>query len=157
MKSNLIGKLALVLWGLTIAILGWLFVFGQTAPGGTDSREIIRLAPAERDLVLKEMRGLLVATHGILEGLSTGDPDRVSREARAAGMAAAADVNPALMAKLPLAFKSLGMSVHADMDEISRAAASGEPSSQLLGKMAATLSKCVSCHATWQLHQDTQN
>lgn len=46
-------------------------------------------------------------------------------------MASAADVNPALMAKLPLPFKSLGMSVHHDMDDLAKAATEGKPAAEL--------------------------
>ena len=66
-------------------------------------------------------------------------------------MAAAADVNPLLMAKLPLAFKTLGMSVHRDMDEIANAAEGGKPASELLKMTSKTLAKCVACHASWQI------
>jgi hypothetical protein len=102
MKSSVIGRLALVLWVVTMVALAWFFIFGQTAGSGTDGRTIIRLQPAERDLVLKEMRSLLSATHGILQGISEQDLRQVSKEAHAVGMAAAADVNPALMANCRL-------------------------------------------------------
>lgn len=156
MKSNKFallsaGRLALVLWILTALVAGWLFVFGQTSTGGAGQRTTIRLQPAERELVLQEMRGLLAGTQGIIDGISREDWLRVTQSAQMAGMAAAADVNPALMAKLPLSFKSLGMSVHGDMDAIARAAASGETQSQLLTRLSGTLSKCVACHSSWQL------
>jgi cytochrome c556 len=61
------------------------------------------------------------------------------------------DVNPALMAKLPVEFKSLGMSVHHDMDDLAAAAEAGKTSQELLGSLGQTLSKCVACHASWQL------
>ena len=57
MKHNLcIG--ALVLWVFTVAGIGWFFVQGWTAKG-TDGRTEVRLATAERDLILGEMRQLL--------------------------------------------------------------------------------------------------
>ena len=79
----------------------------------------------ERNFVLSEMRGLLSATQEILEGANQGDMQRVSKAATAAGMSGAADVNPALIVKLPLDFKTLGMSVHHDMDDIAKAAEVG--------------------------------
>ena len=41
---------------------------------------------------------------------------QIEQAVRSAGMHMAADVNPALMAKLPLPFKQMGMSIHKDMD-----------------------------------------
>lgn len=55
------------------------------------------------------------------------------------------------MAKLPLEFKALGMGVHHDMDEIAKAAEDGQPAAELLKMTSHTLTKCVACHAAWQL------
>lgn len=150
MKSNKIASIALLLWVVTIAVFAWFFVRGNTA-AGTDGRTVIVLQPAERDLVLSEMRKLLSATQGILEGSGQGDIGHIIKAAHAAGMAVAADVNPALMTKLPLEFKTLGMSVHRDMDEISKAAEGGVPTPEILKMASITLNKCVACHAAWQI------
>jgi hypothetical protein len=150
MYRNKLALVAIALWLATIAVFSWYFVRGNTAPG-TDNRTAIVLNPAERDLVLMEMRGLLVGVHGIVDGLNSNSPDQVARAARAVGMASAADVNPALMAKLPLSFKQLGMSVHHDMDELASAADSNQPASALQNMLGKTLGKCVACHASWQL------
>jgi len=150
MKANKLASIALLLWVVTIAVFAWFFIRGNTATG-TDGRTAIVLQAGERDLVLSEMRGLLSATQGILEGANQGDMQRIIKASRAAGMAGAADVNPALMAKLPLEFKSLGMSVHHDMDEIAKAAESGTPAPEILKMASHTLTKCVACHSAWQL------
>ena len=150
MKSNKLALIALLLWVATIAVFAWFFIRGSTA-AGTDGRTAVVLQPAERDLVLTEMRGLLSSTQGILDGANQGDVKRILQASRAAGMAAAADVNPALMAKLPLEFKTLGMSVHHDMDEIAKAAEGGTPAAEILKMVSNTLTKCVACHSAWQL------
>ncbi len=150
MKSNKIALIALLLWIATIAVFAWFFIRGNTT-AGTDGRTAVVLQPAERDLVLTEMRGLLSSTQGILEGANQGDVKRIIQASRAAGMAAAADVNPALMAKLPLEFKSLGMSVHHDMDAITKAAEGGTPIPEILKMVSNTLTKCVACHSAWQM------
>ena len=151
MKSNKVALIALLLWVITIAVFAWFFIRGNTT-AGTDSRIAIVLQSSERDLILLEMRGLLSATQGILEGANQGDMNRIIQSSRSAGMAAAADVNPLLMTKLPLAFKTLGMSVHHDMDEIAEAAEGGKPAPELLKMTSNTLTKCVACHASWQLN-----
>src|SRR5512146_2775589 len=120
MKRNKLAVAALLLWVVTVAAFGWFFVRGSTT-AGTGGRTAVVLQPAERDLVLAEMRGLLVATHGILEGINRSDMKQVAEAARSGGVKAAADVNPALMAKLPLSFKQLGMGVHHSMDDIAAA------------------------------------
>ncbi|MDD4964308.1 MAG: hypothetical protein PHI11_10375 [Gallionella sp.] len=150
MKANKLALAALVLWVLTVAIFAWFFVRGNTTTG-TDGRTAIVLQAAERDLVLSEMRGLLSATQSVLEGVNKADMQQVAKAARAAGMAGAADVNPALMAKLPLDFKSLGMSVHHAMDDIAIAAETGKPAPEILKMASDTLTKCVACHSAWQL------
>ena len=150
MKSNKIALLAILLWVATVVLFAWFFVRGNTT-AGTDNRTAVVLNAGERDLVLKEMRGLLSSVNGILQGINQNDMGLVAKSARAAGMASAADVNPALMAKLPLPFKSLGMSLHKDMDELANAAESGKPAPELMKMLTGTLDKCVGCHAGWQI------
>ena len=114
MRSTLCW-ITLGLWIVTIGVAGWLFVQGWTTQG-TDGRMHIVLAPTERDLILGEMRMLLKAVHGVVTGLSgqnqAADRTQIEQAARSAGMGMAADVNPTLMAKLPLPFKQMGMSIH---------------------------------------------
>ena len=150
MNSSKLAQAALLLWVITIAVFAWFFVRGSTVEG-TDGRTAVVLQPVERELVLSEMRGLLVATQGILEGANNNDAQQIGKAAAGAGMAAAADVNPALMAKLPLEFKQLGISVHRDMDEIAKAAAEGKTSAEILKMTSATMTKCIACHSAWQL------
>ena len=150
MRSNKVALTAILLWIVTIAVLAWFFIRGNTV-AGTDNRTAVVLGASERELILSEMRGLLSATQGILEGINQGNMRQVVLSSRSAGMAAAADVNPVLMAKLPLPFKSLGMSVHHDMDDLAKAAENGKPAAELQQMLTGTLLKCVACHAAWQL------
>lgn len=153
MKLSKLALFSLVLWLATVATFAWFFVRGNTATG-TDGRTAIVLQAAERDLVLGEMRLLLTATHGILQGVNTNDMKQVAASARSAGMGAAVDVNPALMAKLPLPFKELGMTVHHRMDDIAVAAENGKPAPEIVGMLTDTLSNCIACHASWQLQSN---
>lgn len=150
MKMNKLALAALLLWAITAAVFAWFFIRGNTA-ASSDGRTAIVLQPSERDIVLDEMRGLLIATQSILEGSTKGDMNQISTAATKAGMANAADVNPVLMAKLPLEFKQLGMSVHHDMDDIAKAAAEGKSTDEILKMTSNTLTKCIACHAEWQL------
>lgn len=150
MNTNKLALGAILLWLVTVTVFAWFFVRGNTS-AGTDKRTAIVLAPAERGLILTEMRAFLAGVHDILEGLNRNDVKQVARAARAVGTASAADVNPAIMAKLPLPFKQLGMSVHHDMDDLAQAAESGKPAAELQGMLTNTMTKCVSCHSAWQL------
>lgn len=150
MKSNKFALAAILLWVVTVAVFAWFFIRGSTV-AGNDNRTAIVLGASERDLVLSEMRGMLASTHGIMDGINRGDMKQVAQSARASGMGAAADINPALMAKLPLPFKQLGMSVHHEMDQLASAAESGKPATELQQMLAGALAKCVACHAAWQI------
>lgn len=152
MKSNKLAAAAILLWLATLAVLAWFFVHGNTS-AGADGRTAIVLQADERGLVLAEMRALLSATQGILDGATQNDMKLVAKAATAAGMGSAADVKPALMAKLPMDFKLLGMSVHHDMDKIAKAAEAGAPQAELLKMTSNTLTKCVACHSAWQLKE----
>jgi len=147
MTARGLGVAAIVLWVIGVAIVGWIFMKGWTTPG-TDGRTEIVLAPPERDQVLAEMRQLLKAVHGVVTGLS--DPAQgmieAERAARAAGMSMAADVDPAIMMKLPVAFKQMGMSIHKDMDELADAIVQKETPQQILQRLSGMTARCTICH-----------
>ena len=150
-------RIALGLWIVTIGVAGWLFVQGWTTPG-TDGRMQIVLAPTERDLILGEMRMLLKAVHGVVTGLAGQDPEadrtQIEQAARSAGMAMAADVNPALMAKLPLPFKQMGMSIHRDMDALADGIVQKETSQQILERLSNMTARCTTCHDMYRIGVD---
>ncbi len=143
---------AVILWVLTLATAGWLFVKGWTAEG-TDGRTEILLAPVERDLILVEMRQLLKAVDGIIRGLGEPQPDLKAMEAaaRGAGTDMAADVEPTMMAKLPLPFKQLGMSIHKDMDALADAIVRHETPQQILQRLSSMTARCTACHDMYRL------
>lgn len=140
---------AVLLWVVTVAGAGWFFVKGWTVKG-TDGRMEISLAPSERDLILGEMRQLLKAVHGVVTGVAgqdqVADRQQIEQAARAAGMGMAVDVNPAIMAKLPLSFKQMGMSIHRDMDALADAVANKETSQQILQRLSNMTARCTTCH-----------
>lgn len=153
MKTSKLAISAILLWVVSVLVFGWFFVRGNTE-AVTGERTAIVLSPAEREVVLMEMRGLLASVQGILDGLNRQDMKQAAQAARASGMGAAVDLNPALMAKLPLSFKDLGMSVHHSMDDIAAAAEAGKPADEILNKLSNTLASCVACHAAWQLKSE---
>jgi hypothetical protein len=136
-----------LLWVLTVGMLGWFFVKGWTTKG-SDGRTEVLLAAAERDEVLAEMRLLLKAVDGVVRGLGEPKPDlkQVEAAARAVGMTMAADTEPAIMAKLPLPFKQMGMSIHKDMDALADAITQHETPQQLLERLSSMTARCTTCH-----------
>ncbi len=154
MSTRMLSGAAIALWLVTIAVAVFFFVRGQTrmAP---DGRTAVLLAPDERNLVLTEMRGMLGAVQGIVDGVNAGNMKQVAQAARASGMAAAADVNPALMAKLPLEFKELGLGVHKRFDGIATEADSGASHEKMLAHLGTQLSACVACHASYRIEAVT--
>jgi hypothetical protein len=157
MKPHPLTSLALILWIVTLAAATWFFVKGQTRTEA-DGRTAILLAQTERVAILGEMRQLLKSVHGVIEGIGQADQaqgrKQAEQAARAAGMGMAADVNPTLMAKLPLAFKQMGMSVHKDFDVLAVAIAEGAPSSQVLNRLAGITSRCTTCHDVYRLAEE---
>ena len=148
--KNKLASIAIALWLITAAVLGYFFVRGWTTEA-TDRRTAIQLAPAERDLVLSEMRQMLHSVHNLVTGLSAGDPKIMEQAARASGVAMAADVNPIIMAKLPLAFKQQGMSGHHDFGALADTIARGADQATVLREFTGITARCVGCHASYRL------
>lgn len=138
---------AIILWIITLTIAGWFFVKGWTAKG-SDGRTEILLAPVERDQILAEMRLLLKAVDSVVRGLGEPqlDVNQMEETARGVGMKMAADTEPAIMAKLPLPFKQMGMSIHKDMDALADAIVQHETSQQLLKRLSSMTARCTACH-----------
>src|SRR3989442_4882264 len=100
---------------------------GQEA---TDTRERIRLAPAERDVVLAEMRTMLESLSRIVHGLAAGDLLMAEKAARASGMKAT--VESLLEPKLPAHLLQLGRRVHTRFDQLADAIKTGATKDDVL-------------------------
>ena len=138
------------LWVVTIGVFGYFFVTGSTQKS-TDNRTAILLTPAETDLILDEMRTMLTAVSGVLNALGEDDMKEAGAAAASAGMAMAVDTTPVLMAKLPLEFKNLGMSVHGDFDLLAADIDKGMTQQQVVQRLGVTTTKCVACHSAYRL------
>ena len=150
MNSKVLPITAILLWLVSVLVGGFFFVNGQTKMG-TDERVSVQLKADERDFVLTEMRMLLDGVQSMTAGLAAGDMKQVSAAARAVGMASAADVNPALMLKLPLAFKQQGMAVHQQFDQIADKIDQGAQTNEILLDLSEQLGSCVACHSVYRL------
>ncbi len=116
-----------------------------------DSRVILELSPDERAMILEEMRLFLDGVQIMTGALAKPDMAAVAQAARGMGQKMVHEIPPALRAKLPQEFRQKGFSVHRDFDQIALDADSLQDVSHSLNQLSATLQKCVSCHATYQI------
>lgn len=148
MNSKTLAIIAIVLWVASAAFVGFKFFKGSTV-AGSDGRDVIVLNAGERNLVLGEMRGMLVAVQEIIAAVNEGDMDAVKSTAHRVGMAEAGGVPPGLVLKLPMPFKKLGFSTHEGFDEVALAAQMGPEA--VLESLEENMAKCIACHETYQL------
>lgn len=140
---------------LVIAAMTYKFIVAGSTEKADDGRLAIVLAPAERALMLREMRAFVAGLQLMSDALSRDDMKGVAKAARAMGSAKAHDVPLALMGKLPLGFKTLAFSVHGGFDTIaSDAETIGRPK-HTLGQLSAVLQQCVACHGSYQVKTAT--
>ena len=119
--------------------------------GEGDTRTVIQLSPQHRSLVLTEMRQFLSGLQQLSDALSQDDMEAVAKVAQALGSPMTHDVPPDLKQALPEGFRKLGFAVHQDFDQIALDASSLGDSQHTLSQLGATLSRCVSCHSTYQI------
>lgn len=150
-----IALVSLTLWLTTLLTIGYFFLKG-TGRTDDDGRQAIKLKRAERNLVLSEMRHLLSGVQRIIEAITTNDLKVIEMTASSLGMKGAADVNPVLMAKLPLDFKSTGMGVHKRFDELALKVDSGITKEEVLKEVSDIMLTCVGCHEAYRLDEHNE-
>ncbi|MEJ2076802.1 MAG: hypothetical protein P8Z74_02155 [Acidobacteriota bacterium] len=150
MKAKYFAILSLVLWVITAGVILRMFIMGSTIKD-QDGRQAILLKPAERNLILKEMRGMLGSVKGIVSAMRTEDSKAIAEAARKSGMSAAVDVTPELFRKLPIEFKGRGMNLHKNFDALADEAEKGASRERILELLDQQLSSCVACHSTYRL------
>jgi hypothetical protein len=139
---------------IAVGAMAYMFVIRGNVTESKDGRTAIILSPGERDLVLGEMRDFLEAVQAITEALAAKDMKIVAGRAKKVGMASAGGVPVTLMTKLPLEFKTLGMSTHKAFDDLSVEATDMGDVQVSLGKLAELLNNCTTCHAAYRLEAD---
>jgi len=145
-----------VVLALSTTALVYLFVIrGMTIPA-SDGRAAILLAPGERDLVLGEMRGFLVALQQITQAVVDQDQAAVVSAARRVGAAAQQGVPSRLVGKLPIEFKRLGFDTHSRFDQLALDAEQFGDTAQVPGALALLMQNCVACHAAYRIDLEPQ-
>lgn len=136
---------------VVIAAMAYKFIVAGSTGKAEDGRVAIVLAPAERDLMLREMRDFVAGLQGLADGLARDDAQAVAEAARRMGTARTHDVPAAMMGKLPLGFKSMALGVHRQFDTIAADAAVGGDSRHTLAQLSDVLRQCVACHAAYRV------
>ena len=105
--------------------------------------------------MLREMREFVVGLQRIDDALSREDMHGVAKASRTLGTSRAHEVPAAMMGKLPLEFKALALSVHADFDTIAMDAEWTGLPKRTLGQLSDVLQKCTACHESYRLADAT--
>ncbi|MCK5721007.1 MAG: hypothetical protein KAI84_00585 [Gammaproteobacteria bacterium] len=139
---------------LAIVAMGYKFMIAGSVAPASDGREALILEPAERDLVLTEMRMFLSSVQKITQALTEENMETVVKAAREVGLAAQQAVPGSLMGKLPLAFKKLGFDTHKKFDALALDAEQlGDPN-HALQQLSTLMNNCVACHSTYQIQNN---
>ena len=136
---------------LIIAAMAWKFIIAGSTERAEDGRLAVLVTSQERALILSEMREFVSGLRAITDALAREDMKAVAAVAHSMGIAKTKGDPGALMGKLPLEFKTLGLGVHRDFDTMALDAELVGRPKHTLGQLAATLQKCVACHASFQL------
>lgn len=133
-----------------IAAMAYKFIVVGSVAKGDDGRVAVVLESGERAFVLREMRAFVAGVQRISAALARDDPKAAAAAARQMGMGAAHDAPPAILAKLPLGFKTMAFAVHRGFDAMALDAESLGDTKHTLSQLADTLGKCVECHNAYE-------
>jgi hypothetical protein len=125
-----------------------------SSPGAeqvADTRERVRLTPAEQDAIAMEMRTMLRSLSDIMQGLISGDLVKAEKAARASGVAL--PVDPGLEKKLPPHFLQLSVRTHKRFVGLADAIKEGAARDAVLRRVAAITASCVTCHDRYRFDE----
>ncbi len=140
--------------GLILIALVARFLAGGPIETAPDGRGEIAVTVAERDMVLAEMRALLEAVQTVIVANNAGDMAAVATAGREVGRG---NMNPQSMefaAKLPLAFRKLGMDTHVRFDQLALVAEQSGDTQQVSQQLGELTANCVACHRLYRLGTD---
>jgi len=135
---------------LAVVGMGYKFILSGEVVATADGREAIVLEPAERDMVLAEMRQFLESIQAISEGIVNDDMAAVVNAARPMGTAAQQGVPGSLVRKLPLGFKTMGFDTHTQFEQLALDAEQLGDGEYALGQLVELMQNCTACHAMYR-------
>jgi hypothetical protein len=153
MKTKSLAITAIVLWTISISVVGFFFIKGTTTMS-PDGRTAVHLTGPEKNYVLTEMRSLVAGVNKIFIALGENNLDEVAKISSSLGMVMATDDQPELLLKLPVQLKTWGMGLHREFDVLAGEIKGGLTQQQTLVRLGKMTSSCVACHATYRLVED---
>ncbi len=146
-------KLSLILnivFAAVIALGAYKFIIAGSTEIADDGRTAILLEAGERDFVLGEMRLFLEAVQGVVAAVAENDMAKVAALSTAVGVASTGGETAALIGKLPLEFKTLGLATHAMFDDLATEATDMGDASVVTASLGVLMENCTSCHAGYR-------
>jgi len=150
MNTKGLAITSLVLWVVTVSVVGFYFVKGTTSMS-PDGRVAVHLSGPEKNYVLAEMRALVSGVNRIFVALGQEDLEKVAKISSSLGMIMATDDQPELLLKLPVQLKTWGLGLHKEFDTLATEIRGGLTQKQTLVRLGDMTAACVSCHATYKL------
>ncbi len=145
-----IGWIINALLVVAIVVMTYVFIFKGSVEQSDDGRTAILVTAGERDYILEEMRGFLEAVESITSNLADSDKKALVEAARKEGMTNMS-VPAALLGKLPLEFKTLGIETHKLFDVLAEGVEAGDNDKAILTKLSDVLTNCTTCHSGYRL------
>lgn len=136
---------------LSVSVMAYKFIFSGSVAPSSDGRQALQLEPAERDLVLAEMRAFLESVQVIAASVGKKDMSQIAKAARQVGAAAQQAVPGSLVGKLPLSFKQLGFDTHKQFDTLAMDADELQDPEHSLQQLSVLMQNCVACHAAYRI------
>lgn len=146
-------KLSLLLNVVLLGVLaygGYKFIIEGSIEQADDGRTAIMLEAGERDFVLGEMRLFLETVQGVVAAIAEDDMAAVASLSTAVGMASTGGESAALIGKLPLEFKTLGLATHALFDDLATEATDMGNADIVTAELGVLMENCTSCHAGYR-------
>lgn len=123
-----------------------------TGAADPDGRTVLTMTPTGRDMVLEEMRVMLMSVQQFISAAAIGDTTVMRAAASASGLAVAADGAPEMEHSLPPEFMRLGMGTHAAWDSLAADVGRGVPTTESLARLGTIMNNCVGCHAQFRIN-----
>lgn len=142
---------ALALAALASSPQAWAASQPDGPPQDPDQRQVLKLPPDERHLVLQEMRSFVLAIKEITAGLAERDMPRVAESARRMGSEAASAIPPRVVRKLPEPFRRMAGKVHKSFDRLALDAETMGDRGLALEQLGRLMGQCVACHETYRI------
>ncbi len=144
--SIIIVLLLLIIAGGVLKFL----VLGSVTKG-EDNRTVILLDAGERNYILGEMRGLLGHMQQLISAISDDNMDEVIKISNTLVEDSSGKTPARIIAKMPLAFKQISLSIHADFKQLQAESKEKRDSKLALKQVSKIMQNCLACHATHSL------